>query len=98
MAERTPVAVQPLIDGGATATPWAEARERLETPERDRAYWLATVRPDGRPHVMPILGLWQDGAFYFITSETTRKGKTSRCVMTAGSTALPALAVIVEGD
>jgi nitroimidazol reductase NimA-like FMN-containing flavoprotein (pyridoxamine 5'-phosphate oxidase superfamily) len=102
MAERTPVAEQPLVDGDATTTPWAEARERLETPERDRTYWLATVRPDGRPHVVPILGLWQHGAFYFITGETTRKGKNlagnPRCVIAASSTALPALDVIVEGD
>ncbi|MCD6031843.1 MAG: hypothetical protein K0S78_4025 [Thermomicrobiales bacterium] len=32
------------------------------------------MRPDGRPHVMPLLGLSQDGAF-FITGESTRKGK-----------------------
>jgi nitroimidazol reductase NimA-like FMN-containing flavoprotein (pyridoxamine 5'-phosphate oxidase superfamily) len=38
-------------------------------------YWLATVRPDGRPHVMPLLRLSLDGAFYFITGESTRKGK-----------------------
>jgi hypothetical protein len=48
--ERTPVAEQPLIDD-ATATPWAEARERLNSPEQDRTYWLATVRPDGRQNV-----------------------------------------------
>lgn len=101
MTERTPVAEQPLADG-AMVTPWREARERLEHPEPGRTYWLATVRPDGRPHVMPILGLWLDGAFYFITGETTRKGKNlasdPRCVITASSTALPALDVILEGD
>ena len=101
MPERTPVAEQPLIEE-ATATPWAAARERLANPEPGRTYWLATVRPDGRPHVRPLLGLWLDGAFYFITGETTRKGKNlagdPRCVITASSTALPALDVILEGD
>ena len=24
-------------------------------------YWLATVRPDGRPHSVPVDGLWVDG-------------------------------------
>jgi nitroimidazol reductase NimA-like FMN-containing flavoprotein (pyridoxamine 5'-phosphate oxidase superfamily) len=101
MTERTPVAEQPLA-GEAVATPWAEARERLEHPEPGRTYWLATVRPDGRPHVMPLLGLWLDGAFYFITGETTRKGKNlagdPRCVISASSTTLPALDLILEGE
>jgi nitroimidazol reductase NimA-like FMN-containing flavoprotein (pyridoxamine 5'-phosphate oxidase superfamily) len=101
MTERTPVVEQPLIEE-ATATPWAAARERLANPEPGRTYWLATVRPDGRPHVRPLLGLWLDDAFYFITGETTRKGKNlasdPRCVITASSTALPALDVILEGD
>lgn len=101
MAESTPVTERPLTAEDAT-TSWAEARKRLETPERDRTYWLATVRPDGRPHVMPILGLWQDGASYFITGETTRKGRNlavnPRCVMTVSIQSLPALDVIVEGD
>jgi len=84
------------------AIPWPAARERLETPERGRTYWLATVRPDGRPHVMPLLRLWLDGAFYFITGEATRKGKdlarNPRCVIAASSHSLPALDLIVEGD
>jgi nitroimidazol reductase NimA-like FMN-containing flavoprotein (pyridoxamine 5'-phosphate oxidase superfamily) len=74
MTDRTPVDVQPLTED-VTATPWAAARERLENPEQGRMYWLATVRPDGRPHVMPLLRLSLDGAFYFITGESTRKGK-----------------------
>ena len=100
MTGRTPVAEQPLIPGDTT--PWATASARLETPEKDRTYWLATVRPDGRPHVRPILGLWLDDAFYFITGETTGKAKNlhanPKCVLPASSLALPALDVIIEGD
>jgi hypothetical protein len=102
MTERAPAAEQPLVGEDGTATPWAAARQRLEHPERGRTYWLATVRPDGRPHVMPLLGLWLDDAFYFVTSETTRKGQNlahdPRCVITTSSTALPALDLILEGD
>jgi nitroimidazol reductase NimA-like FMN-containing flavoprotein (pyridoxamine 5'-phosphate oxidase superfamily) len=29
-----------------------------------RNYWLATVRPDGRPHATPVWGVWVDGALY----------------------------------
>jgi hypothetical protein len=28
-------------------------------------YWLATVRTDGSPHVVPVDGLWFDGGCYF---------------------------------
>jgi nitroimidazol reductase NimA-like FMN-containing flavoprotein (pyridoxamine 5'-phosphate oxidase superfamily) len=57
---------------GATATPWAEAREQLE---KASIYWLATVRPDGRPHVTPLLAVWLDGALYFCTGPSERKAK-----------------------
>jgi nitroimidazol reductase NimA-like FMN-containing flavoprotein (pyridoxamine 5'-phosphate oxidase superfamily) len=101
MARRTRVAAQVLVGRDMKATAWAAARERLEKPEQDRTYWLATVRPDGRPHVVPLLGLWLDDAFYFLTGKTTRReenlSRNSRCVMTTSSTTLPALDLIVEG-
>ena len=28
-------------------------------------YWIATTRPDGRPHSMPVWGVWVDGALWF---------------------------------
>jgi Pyridoxamine 5'-phosphate oxidase len=43
----------------AVATDWAQGRRDLEEAE---LYWLSTVRPDGRPHVTPLLGIWLDGA------------------------------------
>jgi PPOX class probable F420-dependent enzyme len=50
--------------------PWAWAEERL----RDAAtYWVATVRPDGRPHVTPIWGVWVDGAFWMEGGQRTRR-------------------------
>ena len=101
MAVQTPVAEQGLTDDRGT-TSWLVAQERLETPEKPRTYWLATVRPDGRPHLMPIIGMWFDGALYFISGDTTRKGRNlagdSRCVIATGSTTLPSLDIIVEGD
>ncbi len=42
--------------------PWSHVTERLAAA---RSYWLATVRPDGRPHVAPVWGVWLDGAFSF---------------------------------
>ena len=99
MTGRTLVAEQPLVPGDTT--PCSKASARLETPERDRTYWLATVRPDGRPHVRPILGLWLEDVF-LVTGETTCKAKNlhanPQCVLTASSLALPALDVIIEGQ
>ena len=40
-----------------------------------RNYWVATTRPDGRPHVMPVWGLWLNEAFYFSTDRSSIKGR-----------------------
>jgi PPOX class probable F420-dependent enzyme len=37
--------------------------------------WLATIRPDGRPHITGVGALWFDGAFWFETGPRTHKGK-----------------------
>ena len=42
--------------------PWSFALERLE---RARTYWIATTRPDGRPHAVPVWGVLVDGTVYF---------------------------------
>jgi hypothetical protein len=99
MAVTERIDAQALTDRGAA--PWATAEERLENPERPRTYWLATVRGDGRPHVMPIIGLWLAREFYFVSGERTRKARNlardSRCVVVTGTTTLPSLDLIVDG-
>lgn len=52
--------------------PWEWARERFSASHN---YWLTTVRPNGAPHTMPVWGIWLDGAYYFSTSATSRKGR-----------------------
>jgi general stress protein 26 len=52
--------------------PWSHARERLTG---SRNYWICTVRPDGRPHSIPVWGFWIDDALYFGTAQTTRKAR-----------------------
>jgi pyridoxine/pyridoxamine 5'-phosphate oxidase len=75
--------------------PWKWAEQRLK---RSHNYWLTTVRPDGRPHVMVIWGLWLEGAFWFSTGAQSRKSKNlagnPNCVV---CTEDAAKAVIVEG-
>lgn len=102
MADTNPVAE---LDPGfsspdATAFPWPVAREILEQAE---AYWISTVRPEGRPHVTPLIAVWLDDALYFCTGPDERKAKNlaenSHCVVTTGSnTVSEGLDVVVEGD
>jgi hypothetical protein len=46
-------------DQGSGLLPWSWALERLRNA---RNYWLTTVWPDGRPHVMPVWAVWLDRA------------------------------------
>ena len=84
----------------ATPTPWSEAVARLEAAE---IYWLSTVRPDGRPHVTPLIAVWLDGAPHLTTGPTERKARNleanQACVLTTGCNELGAgLDVVVEGE
>jgi general stress protein 26 len=86
-------------DPKATPTPWAAARDELE---RAKAYWLSTVRPDGRPHVTTVAAVWVDGAVHFTTGRSERKAKNlahnKRCVITTGTNTFEGLDVVVEGE
>ncbi|GAA5084892.1 putative pyridoxamine 5'-phosphate oxidase family protein [Thermocatellispora tengchongensis] len=86
-------------DTHATATDWAEAREALRRAE---VFWLTTVRPDGRPHVTPLLAVWHGEALYFCTGRGERKElnlrDNSNVALTTGVNALHrGLDIVVEG-
>jgi hypothetical protein len=51
---------------------WEQVERRL-APAMN--YWLATVRPDGRLHSVPVWGIWHDGALHFGGGPTTQKAK-----------------------
>ena len=51
---------------------WGYVEERMSAA---RNYWVATTRPDGRPHVTPVWGLWVDGTFYFGGTPHSRKAR-----------------------
>jgi nitroimidazol reductase NimA-like FMN-containing flavoprotein (pyridoxamine 5'-phosphate oxidase superfamily) len=80
---------------GTGLLPWSWAEERLAS---SRNYWIATVWPDGRPHAMPVWGMWHDDAFWFSSSRPSRKSKNlvanPRCVVTTEDALNP---VVVEG-
>ena len=61
---------------GHEPLPWSRATELLEAETgMDVTHFLATVRPDGRPHVAGIGALWLDDRFYFTTGAKTQKGR-----------------------
>ena len=62
--------VDPTADQGTL--PWSYVRDWMTN---SRNYWVATTRPDGRPHVVPVWGVWHDEAFYFSTDPNSRKGR-----------------------
>jgi hypothetical protein len=83
-------------DAGTGLLPWSWAEERL-THAHD--YWLATVWPDGRPHVMPVWGVWDGAALWFSCSLGSRKARNlaadPRCVLTTDNALEP---VCLEGE
>ncbi|CAN5433447.1 pyridoxamine 5'-phosphate oxidase family protein [soil metagenome] len=85
---------------GASPTEWEVAQRALEEAE---IYWLSTVRPDGRPHVTPLLSVWLDGGLWFCTGPDERKARNlaanPQCTLTTGANALDeGLDLVVEGE
>ena len=103
-----PVSEKNLDGYGAPPIAWSRVRQRLEQgftqspgsggPSRHTC-WLATVRPDGKPHIMPLGVLWVDGAFYFSAGPTTRKAmnlaRNPHCVITVATYEFD---LVVEGE
>ena len=81
-------------DEGAGLLPWSWAVERLVSSER---YWVATVG-GGRPHLMPVWGLWLDDRLWFSSSPGSRKSRNLAAsdVVTV-ATDDPRRPVVVEG-
>ena len=85
---------------GVAATLWSEGRARLEAAE---LYWLSTVRPDGRLHATPLIGVWNGDSLYFCTGPHEQKAKNlahdRHCLLTTGSNALKeGFDLVVEGE
>ena len=84
-----------LPTGTKGLLPWKWGHDRLT---RSHNFLLVTVRPDKRPHAMPVWGVWADGHFVFSTGAGSRKAKNlarnRRCVV---CTENAAEAVILEG-
>ena len=74
---------------GSGLLPWSWAEERLA---RSHDFWLATVTPQGAPHLMPVWGVW------FSSANGSRKARNlstdARCTV---STDNPLEPVVVQG-
>ena len=60
---------------GSGLLQWSWAAERLTAA---RNYWVATVWPTGRPHLMPVWGMWDDSTLWFSSAAGSRKTKNLR--------------------
>lgn len=76
--------------------PWSYAGEQLIAA---RDYWLVTIRPDGRPHLAPLWGVWVDNAWWFHGNPESRWGR-NLALNSAASVHLESgrRVVIVDGD
>lgn len=57
-----PLRLPPGYGEASALLSWESVERRLVEAPR---YWLATVRADGRPHVVPVDGLWAAGRWFF---------------------------------
>jgi pyridoxine/pyridoxamine 5'-phosphate oxidase len=80
------------LDRGVTQAPGSGGPDR-------HTCWLATINPDGSPHVNGIGALWHDGAFWLETGTGSRKGRNlardPRCTL---SLATHEFDLVVEGE
>lgn len=85
----------PFFAADVEVIPWSEARQRLTD---GATFWLATLRPDGGPHLMPVLGVWVHDELHFVANEHSRKARNlsvdARCVLGLGSEGVD---LVVEG-
>lgn len=75
--------------------PWSWAVDRLT---RAHVYLVATIQPDGAPHLMPVWGVWLEDGLSFSTGGRSRKARNlaadARCAVTPDD---GSEAVVVEG-
>jgi PPOX class probable F420-dependent enzyme len=73
----------------AGALPWSWAQDRLVA---NKNYWVVTASASGRPHAMPVWGVWlpETERFWFSCSPNARKARNvaanPQCVVTVDDT------------
>jgi hypothetical protein len=69
MTNRQPIAERPYLPEGYGLPehndgllPWTYIVERMTQSQN---YWICSVRPDGRPHSVPVWAAWVDDVLYY---------------------------------
>jgi nitroimidazol reductase NimA-like FMN-containing flavoprotein (pyridoxamine 5'-phosphate oxidase superfamily) len=74
---------------------WSWAEDRLVSSKN---YWVGTVWPDNRPHIMAVWAVWHDGGLWFSSSKPSRKiqnlSQNPNCVVTTDNPWEP---VVLDG-
>jgi hypothetical protein len=80
------------LDGGLTVAPGTGGPNH-------HSFWLATTNADGSPHVTGVGSQWIDGAFWFVSGESTRKSRNvardPRCSLSLGTAEFD---LVIDGD
>nr|WP_106190616.1 pyridoxamine 5'-phosphate oxidase family protein [Umezawaea tangerina] len=86
---------------GSAELPWSRARDVLvaDTPTADLTFFVATTRPDGRPHSAGVGAVWVDDALYFTSGPGTRKARNLAANPACSvSVRLRGVDLVLEGD
>ena len=85
---------------GLDPIPWSRALEALESAEpQKQTPFLATMRPDGRPHMAGVGALWDTGKVYFVSGAGTRKSRNlAQNANCAISMSLTGIDLVIEGE
>ena len=62
--------IAPITEGKLLPWQWVAAQMTVS-----RNYWVGTASTGGRPHIMPVWGMWFEGAFTFGTDAKSRKAR-----------------------
>jgi hypothetical protein len=107
MSKREPTEATRIDTYDLDPIPWSRPREQLEATLEPNGsgggtgptFWLATVRPDGRPHATAFGGLWVDDRVYLVSGPGTRKSRNlavnPACVVTVS---LDDIDIVIEGS
>jgi hypothetical protein len=96
-----PISTRNLDQYGHAELPWSRPRGLLveHTPTADLAFFMATTRPDGRPHSAGVGAVWVDDALYFVSGPGTLKSRNLAANPACSvSVRLPGLDLVLDGE
>ena len=67
-----PIFPKGYVDNPASFVDWGWVSDQLT---ESKNYWLCSIRPDGRPHVVPRWGAFIDNKLYYDGSPETRHAR-----------------------